>query len=118
MSAFVLDYDYNAPNAEHLKETHERMFRSVREKNPMLPILIVSRPNCMSEEERPRLQVIKATYENAVAAGDKHVYFVPGYELIPKEHMESAKVDRVHPNDLGFYYMAERIGEELKRIFS
>ncbi len=30
MSVFVLDYDHNAPDVEHLKNTHEKMFRAIR----------------------------------------------------------------------------------------
>ena len=30
MSAFVYDYDHNAPTTEHLKQTHERMFKLIR----------------------------------------------------------------------------------------
>ena len=45
MSAFVYDYDYNAPNAEHLEKTHERGFLKIREKQPDLPVIFVSAPN-------------------------------------------------------------------------
>ena len=44
MSAFVYDYDYNAPSAEHLQATHEKMFKIIREKQPNLPIVILSAP--------------------------------------------------------------------------
>ena len=44
MSAFVYDYDYNAPNFKHLELTHEKMFKIIRERNPNLPIIILSRP--------------------------------------------------------------------------
>ena len=37
MSVFVYDYDHNAPDTEHLKNTHEKMFKTVREANPTLP---------------------------------------------------------------------------------
>lgn len=111
MSAFVMDYDYNANNAEHLRETHERMFQIVRERQPELPIVIMSRPKLLTEKERERFDVVKATYENAVAQGDNNVYFIPGYELIPESVMESAKVDGIHPGDLGFYFMAKRFME-------
>lgn len=44
MSAFVMDYDNNAPTPEFLEATHGRMFRSIREAQPELPILILPRP--------------------------------------------------------------------------
>jgi hypothetical protein len=118
MSVFVLDYDYNAPTIKHLGETHKKMFRTVREKQPELPIVIMSRPKILTEKECCRFEIVKATYDKAVAEGDKHVYFVPGYELIPEEIMESAKVDCIHPNDLGFYFMAERVKKELIKVLN
>ena len=118
MSVFVLDYDYNAPSIEYLGETHAKMFQTVREKQPEVPIVIMSRPKALTEKERNRFETVKATYDKAVANGDKYVYFVPGYELIPEEIMESAKVDCVHPNDLGFYFMAERVKKELSKILN
>ncbi|MBO7525461.1 MAG: hypothetical protein J6T42_01515, partial [Clostridia bacterium] len=33
MSVFVMDYDHNAPSTEHLKNTHEPMFRAIRDAN-------------------------------------------------------------------------------------
>jgi hypothetical protein len=114
MSVFVMDYDYNANSLEHLRESHQRMYRIVREKNPDTPIIIMSRPKQLTEKEKERFQIVKETYENALEAGDKQVWFIPGYELIPEEVMESAKVDGVHPNDLGFYFMAKRVKVELE----
>ena len=118
MSVFVLDYDYNAPNAEHLKNTHKNMFETIRKAQPTTPIIIVSRPKALDKAEQLRFDVVKATYDEAIAKGDANVYFIPGYELIPEEVMESAKVDRVHPNDLGFYYMKKRIGKTLESILN
>ena len=39
MSIFVYDYDHNAPTVEYYRETHERMFKIIREANPDLPII-------------------------------------------------------------------------------
>jgi hypothetical protein len=117
MSVFVLDYDYNAPDVEHLAATHKNMYRTVREKHPSVPILMISRPKpLLTEKELERLEIVKTTYQDALDNGDKNVYFIPGYELIPENIIDSAKVDKVHPNDLGFYCMANRISKELREI--
>lgn len=117
MSAFVYDYDHNAPNAEHLWQTHERMFQTIRAAQPELPILMLSRPKFHLEDwERDRQTIIRKTYENALAAGDQNVYFIPGTELILELVRESATVDNCHPNDSGFVSMAYVIGEKLKQI--
>jgi len=97
----------------------------VREANPTLPIVIVSAPNVLLKgDERfdygrftARREIIRKTYENALAAGDKNVYFVDGGELFEGEEWDGCTVDGTHPNDLGFYRMAMRIGKELEGIF-
>ena len=44
MSCFVYDYDHNAPTLEHLENTHEKMFNTIRKAKPDLPILMLTRP--------------------------------------------------------------------------
>ena len=118
MSAFVYDYEYNAGTFEHYKNTHERMFKIIREKNPDLPIIMVSRPKyyLTPNERRFFEEVLMVTYNNAVAAGDKNVYYVDGQTFFPPEMREMALVDNVHPTDVGFLCMARVIGNKLKEI--
>lgn len=79
ISVFVLDYDHNAPTVEHLQNTHEKMFKRIRQSRPDLPILLLTRPKYyLTEHEIERLAVVENSYKNAVAAGDKNVYFIPG----------------------------------------
>lgn len=111
MSAFVLDYDHNAPNAEHLLKTHEPFFKVIRERHPTLPIIIMSAPNTMPwyDWHIARRDACRATWEHAVAAGDKNVYFVDGSEFFGEEDRDLCTVDTCHPNDLGMYRMAKRL---------
>lgn len=113
---FVYDYDHNAPDPEHLSNTHEKMFKAVRESDPELPIIIMSRPKyTLNHEEKCRLEIIKKTYENALKAGDKNVYLLTGKELMAIAK-DDGTVDNCHPNDLGFYSMANTLGDLLERI--
>lgn len=117
MSAFILDYDHNAPTVEHLRNTHEKLFRAVREAQPDLPILILPRPRyTLREEEVQRLAVIRATYENARAAGDENVYFIHGKNLMALCG-DDGTIDDAHPNDFGFASIAKAIGDVLEQIF-
>jgi hypothetical protein len=117
MSIFVLDYDYNAPNLEHLKNTHKPFFDIIRKKNPTLPIIIMSRPGYgISDGAEEAREVIMKTYESAVASGDKNVYFIDGKTLLGDKDRGMCINDKVHPNDLGFYRMAERIAPVIKSI--
>lgn len=116
-SAFVLDYDHNAPTAEHLKKTHEAFFKRIRKKNPDMPILMLARTgfdNWYDSDERR--QTVKATYENAIAAGDKNVYYIPPEEYFGEKDCRLYTVDRTHPNDLGFYRMAEAIYPVMRKM--
>ena len=114
MSAFVFDYDHNAPGPEHLQNTHAKMFGIIREKNPALPVIMMTRPdsflNSTGEQNR---KIIMKTYTDAVEAGDRNVFFIDGRGFVRDG---DGTVDNCHPNDLGFRYMAETVGELLKKI--
>lgn len=123
-SVFVMDYDHNAPSAEHLADTHEPFFRTVRAAHPDLPVVFVSRPvffePLRDEEKRDndrRREIIRKTYENAVAAGDKNVAFVDGGTFadgLPAVLRAGCTQDGVHPSDAGFALMAQKIGAAVR----
>ncbi|MDD6313201.1 MAG: SGNH/GDSL hydrolase family protein, partial [Firmicutes bacterium] len=116
MSVFVYDYDHNAPSAEHLANTHEKMFNTIRKANPGLPVILMSRPKYyLTEDEKVRLDIIKNTYNNAVENGDRNVYLIEGPELMKTAGYEGT-VDNCHPNDLGFGSMAAALGDLLEKI--
>ena len=105
MSMFVYDYDHNAPTLSHLIETHERMYKIVREKHPEIPIIMMSRPKLyLDAEEEQRVEIIKKTLDNAKAAGDKNIYFIDGRDLC-KYCGNEGTVDGCHPTDFGFASM-------------
>lgn len=120
MGVFVCDYDHNTPDAAHLKETHLPLYRTVRKRHPELPIILISAPDILINPEafQERREVIYETYKTAVAEGDDNVYYIDGAELFRGEDWDLCTVDRVHPNDLGFYRMAVRIEKELIRIYT
>ncbi|MBE5746584.1 MAG: hypothetical protein E7352_00185 [Clostridiales bacterium] len=114
MSAFVYDYDYNAPDAAHLEATHEKMFKIIRERNPDLPIIILSAPKYyLDETDKKRVAVIEKTYQNAIKSGDKSVCFITGAEML-KDVKDTALADNVHPGDSGFISIAQFVGDALK----
>lgn len=118
MSLFVYDYDHNAPSHEHLLNTHERMFLRIREKNPELPIIMMSRPRYESTPDvLGRLDIIKRTYANAIARGDKKVWLIDGRELMSIVK-DNGTVDGCHPTDSGFFNMAKRLGDEIEKNYS
>ncbi len=123
MSAFVMDYDHNTNNEEHLMETHEPFFKAVRAANPDLPIIIVSAPNVLLKGDEKfsygrftaRRAIVRRTYENALIAGDKNAFFIDGASLFKGADWDACTVDGTHPNDLGFFRMATRIAKDVKK---
>ena len=118
MSIFVYDYDHNAPDAEHLRATHERFLRIVREKHPDVPVIMLSMPalNIKDGQQEERRQIIIDTYNKLKAEGDNNVYFIDGHEMLKGEFENECLVDYCHPTDLGFSRMASAIIKVLNLI--
>lgn len=115
MKAFVLDYDHNAPDVDHLSRTHYPFYKIIREKNPELPIILLSKPDGRNinpdayEQNLKRAEVVRGTYERAVSEGDKHIRFIDGFSLFEDDELWAATVDTCHPNDLGFYWFYRKL---------
>ena len=118
MSVFVMDYDHNAPNAQYLNSTHYNLYETVRKSQPDLPIIMISAPDIAFNHVRfdDRREVVRASYNRALANGDKNVYFIEGESFFASdEAWDKCAVDGCHPNDLGFYRMAFGIAPVLKK---
>lgn len=126
MSVFVMDYDHNAPSAEHLMRTHESFYRKFRAAHPDVPVIFVTRPTFMNDvgpstdestTDRIRCrEVVFRTYMNALAAGDRKVDFIDGASLFNGPYSDLCTVDSIHPNDAGFLRMANRIGQSVAKF--
>lgn len=121
MSVFVCDYDHNAPTVEHLEATHYPLYAIIREKNPDVPYIMITRPNYwtlprLQEHILQRRDVIMTSYLKARQAGDKNVYFIDGMSFDVAPHQYETSVDGVHPNDAGFVRMADSIGTVIRHI--
>ena len=117
MSAFVLDYDHNAPTPEHLAQTHAPFFDTVRKSNPALPVILMTRPQPNpNKDDFIRRDIVRHTFENAVKNGDRNVYFIDGTQMLLAFGGDAGTVDNTHPNDLGFYCMAKAVETVLKAV--
>lgn len=114
-SVMVLDYDHNAPNVEYLEQTHFPAYEKIRKAHPKMPIVFISRPDFKNKDDVNRREVIKNTYKAAKKRGDKRVWFIDGEKLFQKHERSACTVDGCHPNDLGFYRMAQTIQPILKK---
>lgn len=119
MSVFVCDYDHNAPSAEHLNNTHFKLYKAIREKHPDIPFIMLSKPDYhFSNFEDDRRAIIMNTYIQALKDGDKNIYFVDGASLFADDEWQACTVDGCHPNDLGFYRFYKALYPIFKNIFS
>ncbi|MBE7084280.1 MAG: hypothetical protein E7373_06755 [Clostridiales bacterium] len=118
VSAYVFDYDHNAPTIEHLQATYPYLYNTIRKMHPKTPILMLSQPNFDSNPAtaKNRRDYIRSIYINAKKSGDKFVFFVDGEKLFGKHDRESCTADCVHPNDLGFYRMYQTILPTMKKV--
>ncbi len=118
-SIFVSDYDHNAPSAEHLEATHEKLYKAIRAKHPDVPYIMLTKPilhyKLDNEENDRRRKIIYTTYQNAIASGDKNVYFIDGKEIFKDIPTGDCSADSVHPNDLGMHIMANAIAEVIEK---
>lgn len=116
MSAFVLDYDHNAPTVDHLAATHYPFYKIIREAQKDLPIIMVSMPDTDKnpEDADKRREVIMNTFMRARSEGDSKVWFVDGRMLWGGRDRDCCTMDGTHPNDIGFYRMAEGILPSVK----
>lgn len=119
ISAFVCDYDHNASTAKHLSETLPKLYKKIRSANPYIPYIFISKPDIYFdyEENTNSRRVVIDCYSQALKSGDKNVWLIDGYSLFGSDGRNDCTVDRVHPNDLGFYRMAEIIGKTITIAF-
>ena len=116
MSAFVLDYDHNAPNVDHLRATHYKAYEKVRAAHPDIPIYMVTRPAYQYLfDTMPRRAVIMESYLKAFNSGDKNVFFIDGLSFSVGTELNDFSPDRCHPDNYGLRKMAEVIGDTLAK---
>lgn len=123
MSAFVLDYDYNARSEQYLRQTHYQFYQNVRNAKPELPIIVMSAPivppaNTTVYEKRMEMSraIIMDSFVKGKLAGDRNLYFVDGETLLGDSDASDALLDGVHPNDVGFRSIAKRLYPLLRNI--
>ena len=114
-SVYLLDYDYNAPTAEYLAQTHYPLYEEIRKKNPKTPIVFASKPDFEYDpSSAQRRAIIYETYCKAKAQGDEFVWFIDGEGMFGSFERNACMVDTCHPTNLGFYRMARTIAPVLQ----
>ena len=110
-SLFLMAYDGNAPSVQFLEDTHYPFYEIFRKAQKDVPIIFMSIPSFEYHKDQRILkrEVLHQSYLKGKAAGDENLYFLDGETLFGDKDREICPVEGLHPNDLGFYRMAEVI---------
>jgi lysophospholipase L1-like esterase len=116
-AAFVLDFSQNNATIESLREVYEPFLITLRTKHPKTPIIAITAIS--SSRETSRLdqlrQHVRDVIKRRVAAGDTLLTLVEGATLLGPDRLDGL-VDGVHPNDLGFQWMADGLAPHVARV--
>jgi len=119
----ILDYEANAGLS--IKETLGPFVDILRDKHPVIPILIVSKIRYAYNQEGSTSYTQwmelrdfqRELVDERKGAGDKHIYFLDGSTLLGEDYDECT-VDGVHPNDLGSFRIAEALQPVIEGILT
>jgi len=123
LDLLVLDYVPNT-TADEYRETLPAFVEIVRAARPRLPILVVSGIRYAIDELQASLlrkrtecrDFARAFVAGRRQAGDADIAFVNGDQMLGRDY-EECTVDGVHPTDLGFQRIADRLTKEIEKMF-
>ena len=122
-ACFVLDFGANHKTGDAMRDVYVPFLATIRAKHPQTPIIVMSPIYTMRERKsvafktdwQERRDFIRGVVQKKIADGDTHLYFIEGTELLGSTRGDGL-VDGSHPNDLGFYWMAEGLAPYLKKV--
>lgn len=124
-ACFVLDFAQNNRTVESLQEVYTPFLETLRAKHPGTPIVAItpiyaSREalggKAVSELQKMR-DHIRQVVSRRIAGGDRNLQIVEGTDLLGPAQGDGL-VDGVHPNDLGFEWMAEGLAARLRKVLA
>lgn len=120
-SCFVLDFAQNNGTVKSLAAVYEPFIGALREKHPQVPILAVT-PISNAREALTRdsrnegmRRHIRQVVSRRIAQGDTNLQLMEGTDLLGPDRLDGL-VDGIHPNDLGFQWMAEGFAARLGKL--
>ena len=120
-SVFVLDFSQNNLTVASVAAVYDPFIATLREKHPRTPILAITPILQASEPLNPKSETegmrehIRKVVSARIGAGDKNLHLIEGTDLIGANRLDGY-VDGVHPNDLGFQWMAEGIAPRVAKL--
>lgn len=98
-----------------MEKTHFEADHRIRQKDPDLPFIMISKPD-YRQNQWDRRSIVMESYQRALAEGDRNVYFLDGAAFFTGDEREACTADDTHPNDLVLYRMAQGMVHILRRI--
>ena len=118
-SVFVLDFSQNNPDLPSLQQAYEPFLTTVRAKHPKTPIIAIT--PIAAANNNPKFQQfrehIREILNKHIKNGDKMLTLVEGYDLLGRDRLDGL-VDGVHPNDLGFQWMADGLAPTVAKVLN
>lgn len=123
IGCLVLDYEPNCVSTKLFKATLPNFIRIFRETHETTPVLIVSRtPYSIDSFDRKAIneRIEGSEFQKNLVnllkeKGDQNIYFIDLGMALEKEFYECT-VDGIHPTDLGFSLIAEKLNPIIKEI--
>ncbi|MEP6539191.1 MAG: SGNH/GDSL hydrolase family protein [Bryobacteraceae bacterium] len=122
-SVFVLDFAQNNPTVESLRAVYAPFVDTLRSKHPGTPIIAITPIYAAADDwskealakKTGMRELIRKVIADRIAAGDGNLQLVEGTDLLGPAQGDGL-VDGVHPNDLGFQWMADGLAARLRQV--
>ncbi|WP_339270859.1 SGNH/GDSL hydrolase family protein [Paenibacillus sp. FSL K6-1330] len=122
-ACLVIDYEGNAGSTESYRQTLPLYIETYRKVHPEVPIILISRIRHGAESFKPEIlegRLARKKFQmdlirQLTEAGDHNLTFVDGSDWLGDDPGETT-VDGVHPTDLGFKLMADRLEPVLRQV--
>lgn len=118
--AFILDC-FSNPSAKTIDERFDAFVDTLRKAHPATPLIFLQTIRRETRNFSTKIEKFESDKMAAAEARirermktDKHIYFVAPGDLLGSDHI--ATTDGIHPTDLGFTRMLERIEPPIRKI--
>jgi lysophospholipase L1-like esterase len=120
-SCYVLDFGANHKTGEEMRAVYAPFLDAVRAKHPTTPIVVMTplytarelRLPSLGADWQQRRDHIGQVVQVRISRGDSNLFLVDGARLLGTNPGDGL-VDGGHPNDLGFYRIAEGLAPVLR----
>lgn len=124
-AAYVLHFSQNNESTAAFEANYDPFIAELRAQHPTTPIVCVT--PIYWTNERPGVgnsnvfeanrEVVRRVVAARRAAGDLNIHLVEGFDLLGPQQADGL-IDGLHPNTLGYFWMAEALAPRLKTILN